>query len=52
MGIGDKVKVTLHWKFGFKPVEKTGIVEEIYSNGICKVKVLLEHGGCRTVRGT
>lgn len=51
MNIGDKVKVTLPWKFGFKPVEKTGIIEEIYSNGMCKVKVLLEYGGCRIVIG-
>ena len=51
MKIGDKVKVSLLWKFGFEPVEKTGIIEEIYSNGMCKVKVLLEHVGYRIVKG-
>ena len=51
MEIGDKVKVILPWKFGFNPVEKTGIIEEIYSNGMCKVKVPLEHDGYRTVKG-
>ena len=51
MKVGDKTKVILPWKFGFKPVEKTGIIEEIYSNGMCKVKVLLEHGGYRNVKG-
>ena len=51
MKVGDKTKVILPWKFGFKPVEKTGIIEEIYSNGMCKVKVSLEHGGYRTVKG-
>ena len=51
MKVGDKTKVILPWKFGFKPVEKIGIIEEIYSNGMCKVKVSLEHGGYRTVKG-
>ena len=51
MNIGDKVRVTLPWKFGYNPVEETGFIEEIYSNGICKVKVLLEYGGYRTAIG-
>ena len=51
MKVGDKVKVSLRWKFGFKPVKKTGIIKEIYSNGMCKVNVSLEHGGYRTVIG-
>lgn len=51
MKIGDKVMVSLLWKFNFKPIEKTGVIEEIYSNGMCKVKILLKYGGYRTVRG-
>lgn len=51
MNIGDKVRVTVPWKFGFKPIEKEGIIKEIYSNGLCKVEIPLEYGGYRIARG-
>lgn len=51
MDIGDKVRVTVPWKFGLKLVEKEGFIKEIYSNGLCKVEIPLEYGGYRIVRG-
>lgn len=51
MKIGDKVKVSVPWQFGFQPVEKEGYLEEILSNGLCKVKIPLTYGGYRIVTG-
>ena len=51
MRVGDKVRVSVLWGFGYRPVERTGTILDIYTNGLCKVKIELEHGGHRIVRG-
>ena len=51
MKVGDKVKVTVPWEFGFLQTEKEGTIVEIYSNGLCKVKISLKHGGYKIVTG-
>lgn len=51
MKIGDTVSVVLPWKLGYRPCEKEGTIVALYANGICKVKVSLNHGGYKTVTG-
>lgn len=51
MKVGDKVKVNVPWEFGFRLVEKEGVIQEIYPSGFCKVKIPLEYGGYRIVKG-
>ena len=51
MNVGDKVKVSVLWGFGFRPIEKEGIIHEVYPSGYCKVKIPLEYGVYRIVMG-
>lgn len=51
MKIGDKVKVSVPWEFGFGLVKKEGVIQEIYTSGFCKVKISLEYGGYKIVKG-
>ena len=52
MKTGDCVKLTLSWGHGFRPVEKTGIIQDVYSNGMINVQIPLCHGGYRSVWGS
>ena len=51
MNVGDKVKVSVFWGYNYSIVEKEGIIQEIYPSGFCKVKIPLEYGGYRIVKG-
>ena len=51
MTVGDKVKIHIYKGFRYQIKEVEGIVEEICSNGICKVKVLLKYGGFKIFKG-
>lgn len=51
MNVGDKVKVNVFWGFNYSLIEKEGTIHEVYPSGYCKVKIPLEHGGYRIVRG-
>ena len=51
MTVGDKVKIFIYKGCRYQIKEVEGTVEEIYSNGICKVKVPLKPGGFKTFKG-
>lgn len=51
MKVGDRVKVSVPWEFGFKLIKKEGVIQEIYQSGLCKVKISLEYGGHKIVKG-
>lgn len=51
MKVGDKVKVSVLWGYGYRPVEREGTIKEIYSSGFCKVVIPLEYGGYRIIKG-
>lgn len=51
MNVGDKVKVSVLWGFNYKPIEKEGTIQEIYSSNMCTVKIPLKYGGYKIVRG-
>ena len=51
MKIGDRVEVAVPWEFNYSTIRKEGVIQKIYPSGWCEVKIPLEYGGYRIVKG-